>query len=215
MDRSKFFASVRASLFGGSLSQSQVDGIDTILNEFEAQKIPLDQAAYMLATAFHETARHMTPVIETRQPNEETNPSVDRAIARLENAWTSNRLPWVRSPYWRKNNRGLSYLGRGLPQLTHEANYAKMGPLVGADLVNSPDLALDPKIATKIMIIGMQKGVFTGKDMNDYLDGVDENDAEDLREYTNARYVVNGKDRAADIGRIAIKMEAGLKAAGY
>ena len=215
MNRSAFYSAVRASLFGGSLTQSQVDGMNVILDEFETQKIQLDFAAYMLATAFHETARHMQPVMETRQPHEDSNPTVDQAIARLESSWKAGKLPWVKTAYWRKNGKGRSYLGRGLPQLTHEANYAKMGPLVGADLVNNPELALDPKIAVKIMIVGMTKGVFTGKDMGDYLDGVDEGDAEDLREYTNARYVVNGKDRALDIGKIAIKMESALKYAGY
>lgn len=215
MNRSAFYGAVRTSLFGGKLSQSQVDGMEAILDEFGRQSIPLDQAAYMLATAYHETARHMQPVMETRRPDETVNPTVDVAIARLEASWKAGKLPWVKTAYWRKNGKGRSYLGRGLPQLTHEANYAKMGPLVGADLVNNPDLALDPKIAVKIMIVGMTKGVFTGKDMDDYLDGVDEADAEDLREYTNARYVVNGKDRAVDIGRIALKMEAGLKLAGY
>lgn len=215
MNRSAFFSAVRTSLFDGRLSQSQVDGMNVILDEFEAQKIQGDFAAYMLATACHETATHMQPVMETRQPGEEVNPTVDRAIARLESSWKAGRLSWVKTPYWRKNARGLSYLGRGLPQLTHEVNYRKMGPLVGADLVNNPELALDPKIAVKIMIVGMTKGVFTGKDMGDYLDGLDESDAEDLREYTNARYVVNGRDRAADIGKLAIKFEAALKAAGY
>lgn len=215
MDRTKFYGAVRTSLFGGKLSQSNVDGMTVILDEFEAQQIPLDHAAYMLATAFHETASHMQPVMETRRPSEEANPSVDQAIARLESSWKAGKLPWVKSAYWRKNAKGRSYLGRGLPQLTHEANYRKIGDLLGVDLVNSPDLALDPSIAVKIMILGMTKGVFTGKDMGDYLDGIDEGDAEDLREYTNARYVVNGKDRAADIGRIAIKMETALKSAGY
>ena len=35
IDRDTFFPSVRASLFGGTLSQSQVDGMNYLLNVWE------------------------------------------------------------------------------------------------------------------------------------------------------------------------------------
>lgn len=212
MDYTKFYDSVRP-FFGGKLTGSQVMGMNAILHDPDFQACPLDQQAYMLATAYHETAHHMLPVMETRRSTEDSNPSVDTAIARLESSWKKGSMPWVKNAYWRKNSKGLSYLGRGLPQLTHEANYKRMGELIGIDLVNNPDLALDPKWAVKIMVKGMTMGLFTGKDMGDYLDGVDESDAEDLREYANARYVVNGKDRAVDIGKAALVFEKALKVA--
>jgi len=51
--------------------------------------------------------------------------------------------------------------------------------------------------------------------MGDYLDGIDESDAEDLREFINSRRVVNGTDKAALIGGYALAFERALKAAGY
>jgi hypothetical protein len=184
-----------------------------MLDEFDRQRTPVDQQAYMLATAFHETATHMQPVIETRQPSEATNPSVDTAIARLESSWARGRLPWVKTPYWRKDAQGRSYLGRGLPQLTHRVNYDKIGRVIGVDLVSNPDAALRTDIAVKIMIAGMTLGIFTGKKMSDFLDGVDEADAEDYREYRNARVVVNGTDKADVIADYAIKFERALRVA--
>jgi predicted chitinase len=213
MDRAKFFSAVKISLFAGKLSQSQVDGMNAMLDEFEAQHIARDQQAYMLATAYHETATHMQPVIETRQPNEATNPSVDTAIARLESSWSRGHLPWVKTPYRRKDAKGRSYLGRGLPQLTHMVNYDKVGRAIGVDLVSDPDQALRTDIAVKIMIAGMTLGIFTGRKMSDFLDGVDEADAEDYREFRSSRVIVNGMDKADVIAAEAIKFEAALKAA--
>ncbi len=60
IDRDKFFSSVRSSLFNGSLSQSQVDGMNHLLDVweqyFEVQN-PRDGnkwLAYAMATTLHE-----------------------------------------------------------------------------------------------------------------------------------------------------------------
>jgi putative chitinase len=71
-----------------------------------------------------------------------------------------------------------------------------------------------PNIAAKIMIRGMDEGWFTGRTLDQYIDDADEADSEDLREYINARPIINGKDKAEQIGLIAVKFEAALKAAG-
>lgn len=46
---------------------------------------------------------------------------------------------------------GNTFKGRGFVQVTGRNNYAKYGPLVGADLIAQPDLALDSVIASKIL----------------------------------------------------------------
>jgi len=46
---------------------------------------------------------------------------------------------------------GATFKGRGFVQVTGRNNYAKYGPLVGADLIANPDLALDSVIASKIL----------------------------------------------------------------
>ena len=57
MDKSAFFAAIRkrgSGVFGASLSQKQVEGIDAVLNEAETRRTPLKWLAYMLAS----TRRH-------------------------------------------------------------------------------------------------------------------------------------------------------------
>jgi putative chitinase len=48
---------------------------------------------------------------------------------------------------------GESFRGRGFIQLTGRANYQKFGPVIGIgdQLVKNPDLACDPKIASKLL----------------------------------------------------------------
>lgn len=203
MNEEQFFSTIRPFFPGKRLNQSQVNGLKLILAE--TQSIPFDSRAYMLATAAHETAFTMQPVRETLASTD------DEAIRRLESSWRAGKLSWVKTPYWRKDADGKSWFGRGLVQITHKVNYAKMSPLVGADLVANPGLALNPTIAIKIMVEGMRRGVFTGQALDDYFDRVDESDAEDLREFIAARRIINGTDRAKKIGDLALVFEKAMK----
>ena len=99
-------------------------------------------------------------------------------------------------------------------QLTHKENYASAGGKVGADLVGNPDLAMRPDIAARILVLGILEGWFTTKKADDYIDGIDESDDEDLREFIAARRIVNGSDRAEKIGKYALQFEVAIKASG-
>jgi predicted chitinase len=46
---------------------------------------------------------------------------------------------------------GYTYRGRGFNQLTFKGNYKKYGDLIKMDLVTSPDLVNDPKVAAKVV----------------------------------------------------------------
>ncbi len=92
------------------------------------------------------------------------------------------------------------YYGRGYVQLTWKSNYAVFGSLLKEDLVNDPDLALRPDIAYEILIIGMTKGLFTGRDLNNFINYCKE-------DYVNARKIVNGLDDAQLIADYAIDFE--------
>lgn len=210
MNRSAFYSAVRASLFAGRLTQSQVEGMEFLLDAFEQRGVDnRNHAAYMLVTAFHETARTMLPVRETLASSD------DQAIRVLDAAFARGRLPWVRKPYWRKDAEGKSWLGRGYVQLTHKANYERAGRELGVDLVGNPALAMDPAIAAAILIEGMDEGWFTGRTLDHYIDDKDEADSEDLREYRAARPIINGTDKAEQIALIAVQFEAALRAAGF
>ena len=156
-----------------------------------------NQCAYVLATAYWETARTMEPVREALAPTDEA------AIARLDRAWSRGQLAWVSTPYWRDG-----WFGRGYVQLTHEANYARAGRLLGIDLTGSPRLALDPDVAATILVRGMMEGWFTGKAVPNYI-------TLHRSDFVGARRVVNGTDRAQAIAEIARDYDEALRAAGY
>jgi hypothetical protein len=123
MNREAFFAALRrrgSGVFGTALKPAQTAGITAILAEALKRHTPLAWLAYILATVYHETARTMQPVRETLAKSD------DAAIAILEKSWAAGKMPWVKSPYWRKDVDGRSWLGRGLVQLTHLVNYQKL-----------------------------------------------------------------------------------------
>jgi hypothetical protein len=66
IDLDKFFRHVRLSVFHGSLTKGQVDGMEKIIDYWQTKwnKMPLDEFAYLLATVAHETAYKMQPVKE-------------------------------------------------------------------------------------------------------------------------------------------------------
>lgn len=215
MDKKLFFDVAKPLVFGGKLNQGQVEGCEIIVASCLRHKLPTNDAAYVLATARWETAGTMLPVIETRRANEKSNPSVETAIRRLNASFAAGKLKWVKTPYWRKDKDGKSWLGRGYPQLTHKENYEKASKLVGVDLVANPEKMLEPEIAVEVMVLGMVSGTFTGKKLRDFIDTVDDDDKVDHKEYMKARAIINGKDKAKEIADLAVGFERALRAAGY
>jgi len=205
MNRANFYASVRqraSGVFGTSITQSQVQGVEAVLDEAEKRGTPLRQLAYILATAYHESAHTMQAVRETLAKTD------DGAIRALEAAWKAGKLSWVKTPYWRKDADGKSWFGRGLVQITHKANYQKLGLLIGVDLVKDPSKALELSTAVQILFTGMELGSFTEKSLADYI-------SDGRADYVGARRIVNGTDKAALIAGYAEAFERALVAAGY
>ena len=75
-----------------------------------------------------------------------------------------------------------------------------MGSFLGIDLVGSPDLALQPEYAARIIVYGMMNGSFTRKKLGDYINLLQ-------ADYKNARRVVNGTDKATLIKGYAQQLE--------
>lgn len=185
INRKFFFDHARLHLFDGRLQAPQVAGLAAILDRWEATSAGADDRwlAYMLGTAHHETGRTMQPVRETYATTD------DQAIARLNAAFRAGRLPWVSKPYWNLDADRKCWLGRGFVQITHKANYQKMSPICGTDLVADPTQTMDMGVAITIMFEGMRRGSFTGKKLADYFSGGRE-------DWRNARRIINGLDRA-------------------
>lgn len=191
---SAFFDKMRSGLLGPTLSPDEVSGCNAILEAGEG--LPVAQVAYMLATAYHETASTMQPINEyggdayffRRYDKDGWNPNI---ASRLGNTHAGD---------------GVKFHGRGYVQLTGRANYAKAERELGVPLLSDPGLALQPPIAAKIMRRGMTEGWFTGKRLSDFdLPG----------SYLSARRIINGTDRAVDIANYAVSFEAALRAGGW
>lgn len=202
MNRAAFFKAVRSSLFAGKISASQIAGTEAILDEAGMRGTRLEWLAYMLATAFHETAHTMQPVRETLANTD------DKAIRILDRSFAAGKLSWVKTPYWRKDADGKSWLGRGLVQLTHKRGYQVMTPIVGVDLVANPNMAMETRVAVKIMFEGMERGSFTAHKLSAHIN-------DQKTDYYNARRIINGVESAAKVATYAKAFEAALRAAGY
>lgn len=148
IDRKVFYASIRDALFH-TLTQQNVDGTNAILDEWERDRSRDDTRwlAYVLATAYHETAHTMAPIEEYGKGKGHPYGLTDATT-------------------------GEAYYGRGFCQLTWKANYSKASELCDADLIHHPERALEPAIAAEIICQGMQDGWFTGKKLGDYFSNV-------------------------------------------
>lgn len=196
------FTAIRP-VFGGSLKQTQVDGLNFIDSAWRKYGDgDVRKYAYVLATAAHETGMSMEPVTENL-----TYSSASRIMA----VWPS-RFPNLASaqPFVKKaqalankvyggrmgndtNNDGWTYRGRGYAQITGKELYARVGKLIGEDLVTTPDLAKRPEYAAKILVVGLMKGLFTGKKLSDYINDTMGVDYVNARRCVNADVAANGK----------------------
>ena len=105
---------------------------------------------------------------------------------------------WLSEDWRRRNLRYYPYYGRGFVQITWKNNYEKYSKLLGVDLVNNPDLAMEPGIALFILVHGFKTGTFTGRKISDYIN-------RGQTDFVNARRCINGRDHADDIARLADK----------
>ncbi|MBN8949128.1 MULTISPECIES: hypothetical protein [unclassified Rhizobium] len=209
MDHEKFFSAVRMSLFGGRLSTSQVDGMEAILTAWAGGPFDPRWLAYMLATVYHETDKAMCAVSEnlnysatglrstfSKYFNAEEAVTYSRQPRRIANRAYANRM----GNGDEASDDGWRYRGRGLVQITGRDNYIKYG------IADDPDKALDSHKAIEILFDGMVKGRFTGRKLADYFSATGS-------DWIGARRIINGTDRAIEIGDFAKKFAAAVERA--
>jgi putative chitinase len=181
-----FFDVIRAGLFGGSLSQGQVDGHNIIGNVCSVAGLDpvLEQSAYILATVYHETARTMQPIEEY-------------------GGWNTRYAPWFGRGYvqltWEENDKRQQDKLHAIEQV----HIYRIPYLPGARRLES---------CARTQYIGPHHGRWHegwrlhGKErLSDYIKpgSVD---------YVNARRIVNGTDRAEQIAGYAREYERALRA---
>jgi putative chitinase len=190
IDRDIFFSTVRASLFGGKLSQAQVDGMNYLLDVWEAYfegPNPRDGnkwLSYCMATVYHETGKKMVPV-------EEVGKGKGYSYGKPT------------GPY------NKAYYGRGHVQLTWEDNYKKgqdqLQKNYGLDvqLWPKPELMLEDRPSALVLYDGMTIGWFTGVGLPKYFNST-------VEDPVNARRIVNGTDKAQTIAGYYQKFKAAI-----
>lgn len=184
MDLAAFFNRVRLKV--GKLTPEQVAGFEAVLEA--AKGAPLAHAAYMLATAYHETAGTMRPVREAF---------------------------WLTEEWRKKNLRYYPYYGRGYVQLTWEGNYRRADEELdlGGTLLAKLDRAMEPGIAARIMRRGMDEGWFAkGATLAKYLPT---KVPALTAQFKQARRIINGMDKADKIAGEAETFQTALMAGGW
>jgi hypothetical protein len=200
LTREAFYRVLKPSLVA-SWRQDQVDGCERFLDHFETiHGLLINQAAYVLATAWHETAATMQPVTEygsRRYIEERYDAFKGISAARRQRAREMGNA---------EPGDGWRYRGRGYVQLTWKNNYQRMGERLGVPLVDQPELANDSLIALQILWVGMQEGMFTGQRLSQHVNA-------HTSGYVSARRVVNGLDQAKKIAGYAVLFERALQEA--
>lgn len=182
INRKHFFDTVRDSLFNGAMNQGQVYGMEAILREWEAQQLTdLRWLGYILATAYHETAKTMQPIAEYRKGK-----NYDYGKKLKMGGGPGKRIPYTLPD--------KLYYGRGHTQNTWYENYdrlSKGAKTLGKDwdFLNNPDLLLQMEPSIWATYFAMQVGLYTGKKLKDYF-----NDKKE--DWVNARRIINGTDKA-------------------
>lgn len=183
------FDILRGMLFGGSLTTTQVNSLNYLVARCDEFKVSYPEAAYILATAYHETG-----YIETKNGKKVMN----RDMLPIKERGSLAYL---------KGKRYYPYIGYGYVQLTWKANFEKVGKLIGVDLLKRPERALEKDIASEILIKGMVFGWFTGLGFHR---GAPVRRF-DKQSYIRARRIVNGTDKASLIANYAMIFERALR----
>lgn len=221
--REPIFAAIKSARNGASFTQAEVARIDALLDSLS---VPGDGKRFANIEAFWTGLRKVTGSLDAVQADVVTrlldatgdwgNGWLAYALA---TTWHESRLKpieeWGKGKgrdYGKVNSTGKAPYGRGLVQLTWDANYRKADAELnlGGALAKNYDLALQPAIAVQIMVHGMEEGWFTGKSLASYISTGNGK----LSEFVQARRIINGTDKADLIAGYAEKIQGALIAAG-
>lgn len=191
-DAGAFYTAVRK--ITGPLDQAQVQTIDGLI--LGAAHWPVGWLAYAYATAWHEC--RLKPIHEMGGA---------KYLSKYDTGALANELG--NTP--QADGDGIKYAGRGLVQLTGKTNYSNAGKALGIDLLADPDRALEPGIASAILIWGMGEGKFTGKSLGRYMTGW----RGDYDAFVQCRRIINGTDCADKIAGYAVKFQSALEDGGW
>ena len=223
MDRKAFYAALRkrdSGPFGTSLTQSQVEGCEAILDECIVMGATLQQTAYILGTGCGETGGRMQAVRENLNYSEaqvakhfgphrrqgKTPAQLARNPVLLGNTvyggeWGREHLGNV------KYGDGFDFRGFWIGQFTGRRNAEKAGRDLGLDLVGNPALLDKPDLGHRLLVRWMLAGRATGVSLRKHVNKT-------RCDYLGAREVWGGVDAQKYVA-LARAFEAALTVAGY
>ena len=173
-----FFKEYRIN-FGSIKDVQTVTNLKLIIDTSEIYGASTNQLAYILATAYHETAHDFFPRYEFGK--------LEYFVRRY---WLNSKVAKMLGN--ESAEEAFKYRGRGLVQVTGETNYEKFG------IADNPDKALEIGTAIEIIYKGMLGGIFTGAKLSRYVSTNSFN-------FVEARRVINGTDKAQLIAEYAEK----------
>ena len=178
------FKVLRRELFP-TLSQVQVDSLNYLVKRCKHFELTYPETAYVLATVYHETG-----YMQNGKMNRDMLPIKERGSER-----------------YLRSKKYYPHIGYGYVQLTWADNFRRVGKLIGVDLLNYPEKALEKEIASEILIKGMVFGWFTGVGFHRKCPVYRYNKLS----YVRARKIVNGTDKAEKIAEYAMVFEKALR----
>lgn len=181
MNKKLFFDSIRKDF--GSLNQSQVEGIEFILDSWvKFGNTDNRKLAYTLGTIHHETDAKFQPIEE---------------YGKGKGKLYGTNVKFSKKPYFDTKN---IFYGRGYTQNTWYENYAELTRLAELtmlaesqghdwDFFNKPELLLQKEPSIWATFEAMKRGLYTGKKLSDYFN-------DNLTDWFNARRIINILDKA-------------------
>ena len=174
-DEKSFYDVCRRSLFGGKIVPSQFQRLKALVDHINDVPVLLPaQAAYILASAHWETDRFNAMEEYASGEGYEGRADLGNTLA----------------------GDGKRFKGRGFPMLTGRRNYEWGSKASGRNLLESPDIATEPEISARLIVLGMLSGYFTGVGLGRYINA-------GKTDFVSARRTINGLDRAELIADIA------------
>ena len=173
-----FFKEYRIN-FGSIKDVQTVTNLKLIIEASEIYSASTNQLAYILATAYHETAHDFIPKYEYG--------NLEYFVRRY---WLNTKVAKALGNTSAKE--AFDTRGVGLVQITGRRNHQRFG------ILGNPSKGLEIGKAIEIIFVGMLEGFFTGAKLGKYVSTNSYN-------FKEARRVVNGTDKALLIAGYAEK----------
>ena len=178
-------ATLKAALPLCKAPEQWTEALNPAMDRFEINSPPriacfLAQTAHessqfnrLKESLYYKTASRLMAVWPRRFPNEASAAPYVKNEEKLANVVYGKRMG--NGPA--ESGDGYRYRGRGLIQITGRSNYTDVGKALGIDLINQPDLLLEPKWAA------LSAAYFwAGHGLNALAD--DETDDNDIEDFT-------------------------------